>query len=128
MPVNRTLAASASFQIADESLELSVGGKELEVGRSGLSSSKGLLDDSEQDIADFEAPRSRLKLKIESRPVVIRDLNDPMHEPPGVVTAHEHSTHQNSLLIAQKRKSGVFKASQIHEMLGTSENTSPNGQ
>ena len=106
---------------------MSVGGKELEVGRSGLSSSKGLLDDSEQDIADFEAPTSRLKLKIESRPVVIRDLNEP-NKPHSVVTAHEHSTHQNSLLIAQKRKSGVFKASQIHEMLGTSENTSPNGQ
>ena len=96
MPTNRTLAASASFLIADESLELSVGGKELEVGRSGLSSSKGLLENSDRDMVDFETPRDRLKLRIESRPVVIRDLNDPWHEPSDVVTAHE----QNSLMIA----------------------------
>lgn len=90
MPENRTLAASASFQIADESLELSVGGKELEVGRSGLSSSKGLLEDCDHDIAHYEAPDNRLKLRIEARPIVVHDLNNPVLEPSDVAFAQDH--------------------------------------
>lgn len=96
---------------------MSVGGKELEVGRSGLSSSQGLLENCNHNFTDYGAPNHHLKLLVEERPVVIRDLYEPLHEPLETVNALDNIEKQNSLIIGQKRKSGVFKASQIHELL-----------